>query len=251
MSQAKQLSPKEFTELYCDLGGIRLRFDGSSRWNQLVGCSQYIENHGCSIHTGRPLACRLFPLGRQIQNQKVSYIYRGNEFPCLQGCPEVLQLPHITVDEYLQSQDVHHYMLAQDEYLEVVQNIAESAFILLLETQQNQEWKKKTLQVWKSYGDSTPELLNQKIPPAWLEELILPKIFCDPLEPQNFVRQHEDLLLQKAQSDFESLSNSEEIRSASAVLLAVALQLGQSVGADPKTLAQHWVGEAKKHAGIK
>jgi len=89
-SEEKNISTREFRDLYCDLGGIQLIFNGKTDKKGQRACSQYIDNHGCSVHRRRPLACRLYPLGRQIQFNKAHYIYEGDQFPCLTDCIEVL-----------------------------------------------------------------------------------------------------------------------------------------------------------------
>ena len=92
----KKVTQKEFRDAYTDFGGIRLTFNGKEDKKGQQACSQYIENKGCSVHLGRPLACRLYPLGRQIQFDKAQYMHEGNQFPCLTDCAEVLDLPKDT-----------------------------------------------------------------------------------------------------------------------------------------------------------
>jgi uncharacterized protein len=57
IAREKKLSPKEFSTEYCEWGGIKLIFNGESTFKNQSACSQYIENFGCSVHLGRPLAC--------------------------------------------------------------------------------------------------------------------------------------------------------------------------------------------------
>ena len=82
IANEKHISAKEFRDLYCDLGGIRLKFNGTADSRGKKACSQYIDGFGCSVHLGRPLPCRLFPLGRQVQNNEIHYIHEGDSFPC-------------------------------------------------------------------------------------------------------------------------------------------------------------------------
>ena len=74
LAREKKVSPREFRDQYCESGGIRLRFNGKPGWQDKKACSQYIDNFGCSVHVGRPLACRLFPLGRQIHLFSALYL---------------------------------------------------------------------------------------------------------------------------------------------------------------------------------
>src|SRR5512140_3602343 len=81
LAEAKGLTPRAFRDRYCDHGGIQLCFDGAPGWKQLPACSQYAPGRGCSVHSGRPLVCRLYPLGRQKQGAEQSYLYQGSAFP--------------------------------------------------------------------------------------------------------------------------------------------------------------------------
>ena len=135
LAKEKKMTPREFRDLYCEFGGIRLKFNGKVGWGNKQACSQYCDGLGCSVHLGRPLACRLYPLGRQIQSNEVHYMYQGNQFPCLDECPEVIDLPHLSVEEYLNGQATEAFEKAQDVYLKLMKNIADIAFELLLETE--------------------------------------------------------------------------------------------------------------------
>ena len=95
LAKAKAISSRKFRDQYCEAGGIQLKFNGKAGYRGKQACSQYVENFGCSVHSGRPLACRLFPLGRQIQSNEVHYMFQGNRFPCLTGCPEVGKITEI------------------------------------------------------------------------------------------------------------------------------------------------------------
>ena len=134
LAEAKKLTPRAFRDQYCDHGGIRLRFDGAPGWKQLPPCSQYVPDLGCTVHSGRPLACRLYPLGRQRQGDELYYLYQGGDFPCLEGCPAVLDLPRLSVAAYIEAQDAKRFEAAQDAYLEVMQHLSDSAFVFLLES---------------------------------------------------------------------------------------------------------------------
>ena len=115
------------------------------------------------MHTGRPLACRLFPLGRQTQSQKHQYIFEGDSFPCLEACPSVKELEHLTVSEYVSVQETQDYEWVQDEYLEIVQNIADVAFVLLLDTGLYKTHGKEILKHWKQLSLDTPDKLASKV----------------------------------------------------------------------------------------
>ena len=245
LSREKEITPKEFRDLYCEFGGIRLRFDGKADTKGQQSCSQYVDNFGCSVHLGRPLACRLFPLGRQIQNNEAHYIYQGAKFPCLTDCAEVLELPQLSVGEYLKGQAANQFEKAQDEYLKVMQNIADIAFELLLDSGLAASGDRKTLKLWREMGKDVPEILAEKIGKEWIDNLMIPPIKEDSHDPILFAQKHNDFMIQKAQEKFGALKKNQEFHEGSVLLMGVSLHLARGLGADQKSIAEHWIAAAK------
>jgi Fe-S-cluster containining protein len=245
LANEKKITPREFRDLYCENGGTRLRFNGKVDRRGKSACSQYIDNFGCSVHLGRPLACRLYPLGRQIQSNEVHYMFQGDEFPCLDGCPEVLELAQLSVGEYLKGQITAQFEKAQDGYLELMQNIADMAFELLLETGLAESGDQKTLPLWRKMGNELPEELAERIGHEWLDCLLIPEILDN--DPITFTQKHNDLLQLKAQEKFGALQTNQELHEASVLLMGVALHLARGLGANPINLAEHWIATAKNH----
>lgn len=247
LAREKKITPRKFRNLYCEYGGIRLRFNGTTGLNGQQACSQYIENFGCSIHIGRPLSCRLYPLGRQIQSEKVHYMFQGEKFPCLEGCPEVTALPYLTVGDYLKGQLTEKFEKAQDAYLDVMQNLADIAFELLLDTGLAASGDKRTLQQWRAMGNEQPEALAKRIGSEWIDCLMLPEISDDLEDPVSFAQKHFNLLQLKAQEKFSTLTTHENLHEASVLIMGVALHLARGIGADPKSLADLWIDIAQQH----
>lgn len=246
-SQEKKISTREFRDLYSQFGGIQLLFDGKPDEKGQKACSQYVENTGCSVHLGRPLACRLYPLGRQVQFEKAEYIYEGNAFPCLADCSEVLNLPKLSVGEYLKGQEAHQYEKALDAYLMVMQNIADIGFELLLDSGLSASGNTKTLAKWREIGQESPQKLAQRIGKEWLDYLMIPTIKNHENNPVIFAQKHNDFLLLKAQEKFGSLQTFEELQEASVLMIGVALHLSRGLRADTKGLSEHWIATAKNH----
>lgn len=247
LAREKGITPGEFRDRYCEFGGIRLRFDGEAGLMEKRACSQYISGLGCSVHLGRPLACRLFPLGRQLQNEEVHYMYQGDEFPCLDGCPEVTQLPQLTVGEYLIGQETEPFEKTHDDYLDIMQNLADIAFELLLDTGLAESGDTEILPLWRKMGNDPPGMLADTIGPEWMDSLMIPEIQVEPEDPISFARKHNDLLQLKAQEKFGVLQTNHEIRNACVFIMGVALHLARGLGADPAILAEHWIDTAKHH----
>ncbi|KGL64070.1 hypothetical protein PHEL85_1115 [Polaribacter sp. Hel1_85] len=246
-SKEKKITPREFRDLYCNFGGIQLQFNGKTDKKGQQACSQYVDNFGCSVHQGRPLACRLYPLGRQIQFDKAQYIYEGDKFPCLTDCAEVLELPKLSVGEYLKGQEADLFEKAQDEYLNVMQNIADIAFELLLDSGLAASGDKKTLATWREIGKEAPELLAKRIGKTWIDCLMIPEITDDIENPIAYAQKHNDLLLLKAQEEFGSVQTLQELHEASVLIIGIALHLARGLGANPKEIAEHWIEIAKSH----
>ena len=247
LSKEKRITSREFRDLYCEFGGIRLDFNGDRNNKGEQACSQYIDNIGCSVHESRPLACRLFPLGRQIQNDKVEYIYQGDQFPCLNDCSEVLELPKFSVGEYLKGQKVVGFEQAQDEYLVVMQNIANIAFELLLDSGLSASGDKKTLTLWRDIGLEASELVVKRIGEEWIDYLVIPTIIDYKDNPVIFAQKHNEFLLLKVQEAFGGLETFEELHEASVLMISVALHLAKSLGADTKGISELWIETAKSH----
>lgn len=250
LAREKGISPKEFRDLYCDYGGIRLRFNGEKNKSGKSACSQYVEDFGCSVHNGRPLVCRLFPLGRQIQSEKAIYIYQGETFPCLIGCPEVKDLPFLSVEDYLKGQQTALFEKAQDEYLELMQNIADIAFTLLLDTGLSESGETQTLSAWRKYGNANSDELVEKIGNEWIEYLMLPDLSEHLQDPVSFVKIHNEQLQTLAQEKFGALTALQELHEASVLMMTLALYLARALGANPQILAEHWIVVAKENGAL-
>ncbi len=245
LAKEKKKTPREFRNLYCEFGGILLQFNGKLGWDQKQACSQYVDNFGCSVHLGRPLACRLYPLGRQLQSEEVHYMFQGDEFPCLAPCPDVIELPHLSVGDYLKGQMTDAFEKAQDAYLELMQNTANIAFELLLDTGLAESGDKATLPLWREMGNELPEVLAERIGQEWIDCLMIPEISDN--NSSAFVEKHNELLQLKIQEQFGSSQTHKEIREASVLVMGIALHLARGLGANPKDLAELWIDTAKSY----
>jgi Fe-S-cluster containining protein len=247
LSKEKKSTQRGFRDLYCEFGGIQLRFNGKLDQKGQKACSQYINDFGCSVHKGRPLACRLYPLGREIQFDKAHYMHEGSTFPCLTDCAIVLELPKLSVGEYLKEQEAGLFEKAQDEYLMIMQNIADIAFELLLDSGLAASGDTKTVALWREMGKELPELLSERIGYEWLDCLMIPEITNEIENPMAFAHQHNDLLQLKAQEKFGEIETLQELHKASVLIMGVALHLARGLGADPKEISEHFIETAKSN----
>lgn len=115
---------------------------------------------GCRIYRARPLACRLYPLGRVFDHGESHIVH-----PELNVCSGLASAPAVTVGEYLMSQDVDTHISMADRWIEFVSEIellrlpdkpvTSVAFHLLV------------------YSPDTPPAVRRAEPPASLEDVFL------------------------------------------------------------------------------
>jgi Fe-S-cluster containining protein len=73
---------------------------------------------GCSIYKARPLACRLFPIGRVYDNMQSRFVLPGRNF-----CDGLVPEPARTVGDYLKTQDTAQHIRMADRWIEFVNEI--------------------------------------------------------------------------------------------------------------------------------
>jgi Fe-S-cluster containining protein len=245
LAHAKGVTPKEFRDRFCDWSGLRLRFNGKVDAKGQSSCSQYSDGSGCSVYLGRPLVCRLFPLGRQKQRAETHYIYEGAGFPCLTDCPEVLELPQLKVGDYLKGQETEHGEAAQDAYLDFMKSMADGAFSMFLDSGLAATGDRETLKLWSAMGQESPESLAQRLGAEWIEPLMVPELKFSYGSPLDFSSAHHQFLQSKAEQAFGASASPSDFSKASVTLMGLALFLGRGLGANPVTLSEHWVREVK------
>jgi uncharacterized protein len=105
IAEVLALSTTEVIQRYTVEGGTVLRQREDGGYSLLVG-------KGCSVHGGRPLVCRLYPLGRIVQKDETE------QFVTLRGHPQSEgTLGKVgTVGAFLDSQGTEPYTLASARY---------------------------------------------------------------------------------------------------------------------------------------
>lgn len=96
-----------------------------------------------------------------------------------------------------------------------MQNLADMAFELLLDTGLAESGDTKTLPLWKEMGQENAEILATRIGQDWMDCLMVPEIPQEVTDPISFVQKHSDLLQIMAQEKFDSLSTNQELHEAS------------------------------------
>lgn len=242
LASAKGCTAKDFRDRYTTCGGTRLRLDSAVP----ATCSQYDAARGCTVYSGRPLVCRLYPLGRQRQGQTVRYMHRGSEFPCFAACPEVRELPPLTVADFLSKQGVAAGETAQDAYLDVMLELAEGALVLLLEGGLPASAARDTLARWRELAAMPDAERAATLPGPWLDMLTAPELPSRSEDPAEFVRMHFALLQAEEESLADATSDA-ALRERCCRQMASALLLGRSAGIDAQALMQRWSAAAQEH----
>lgn len=243
LAQAKGMAVQHFRDEFCE-GGIVLKFSGALGWKGLPACSQYVPGMGCAVHTGRPLACRLFPLGRLRQGKDLYYMYQGDDFPCLEGCPEVKSLPSLTVANYVAGQGAAPFEAVQDAYLELMQDIADGAFSYLLDTGHSAAQRQSVIHRWRKLGALGVSDAAQSLPADWFDALTLPEWQCDLSDGLAYVAAHRKKLQQFLSDYGMDLDKPELFQEAAKWLMALALLMARALGMDAESLAIRWVKAA-------
>jgi len=85
-------------------------------------CHFWTEN-GCRIYKARPLACRLFPIGRVYDDMQSRFVLPGQNF-----CNGLATKPDRIVGDYLKTQDVAVQIRMADRWIEFVNDVERLSF---------------------------------------------------------------------------------------------------------------------------
>jgi Fe-S-cluster containining protein len=229
-------------------GGIRLRFDGADRWRGQPACTLYDPASGCRAHGGRPLACRLYPLGRRHDGTNAVILHEGTVFPCLDGCPSVVDLPRMTVADYLRDQGTGPWETAQDRTRELATDLAEAAFAVVVDSGLLRARGRAVVKGWAAVGRESPAARATALGP-WFAPLVLPRLGADPADPAAWVAAHHQDLQHRLQDAFARLADPAALAEAGLACLRMAVHLGQACGGDAEVLARTWARRAESLAG--
>jgi uncharacterized protein len=96
---------------------VRWTFDddlGSALRQKNDGTCVFLGPEGCEVHDDRPLACRLYPLGRHLRSDGVEHFEIQEGHPLSHG--EFTDRG--TIADYLEGQGAEPYLVAHDGYFE-------------------------------------------------------------------------------------------------------------------------------------
>ena len=135
---------------------------------------------------------------------------------------------------------------AQNKYMELMQRLADNAFVLLLESGLAASGDRQTLCLWRELGTDSPEHLAKRLGPEWIDRLMLPDISNCLVDPAAFASRHHEMLQSQAQASFGNLGDFAALRQASGIMMGLALHLGCGLGVNTTELAEHWIVTAKQ-----
>lgn len=231
LAAAAGLSRTGFRDRHTCDGGTRLRCDGPPDSRGRAACTLRAAAGGCSRHPQRPLACRLFPLGRFRVSGAIRYYQTGEQLPCAALCPRSSSLPRLTLDAYLAGQAVELHQEAHDATANLAAGMVGTALAIADAcTRPRAQVAEDLRQLARlsvedrvaALGEPWFDLLTAADPPAILGQ------------PQEWVRAHAQLLAGTMAARFGTADA--DLADAIRLYLLMALHLAGPVGADPQDL---------------
>lgn len=106
------ISSTAFLSAYAEEGGAVLKAKED-------GACVFLDEHGCSVHPDRPLVCRLYPLGRIVDDDGHEKFVHVEPHPQSDG----VYGDDGTIADYLCEQDVAPFIEAADRYYALLQDL--------------------------------------------------------------------------------------------------------------------------------
>jgi Fe-S-cluster containining protein len=236
------LAPHAFRDRHTDSGGIRLIANGPLGTHGppahfgKPACTFYDAQAGCTVHPHRPLACRLYPLGRERHQGAIRYYHPGREFPCIALCPTVTALPSLSVGEHLAGQEIAAPEAAHDGYSSLAYGMIKAAAVIAARAPEVDAGALRDH--FRTFAALTPQERPAHIPAAWLDLLTIPAVTTPLEDPAAFVAAHGQALATALQQEFGTGARAGALADAARLHVALALHLGTTVGTDPGVMAE-------------
>lgn len=224
LARATGLSAAQARDRLTSDGGTRLRSAGPRDGHGRPACS-LLGPAGCTVHADRPLACRVFPLGRSLVEGRAVY-HMAERHRCVDLCPDVLAQPRRRVGEWLQEQDVAAGEAAHDAYGRLVCG-------LLAQAGQLGEGAEFVAGLQASAA-LDPGRRAALLPRPWFELVTAPGLAELVDDPPTFVLAHAERILGAVAAGF-----ADEPPRAALLLGAIALQLGVPLGIPAPAAVAH------------
>lgn len=212
-----------------DRGGLRLRQDGLGDRPGQPACTLYRPGHGCSAHPGRPLACRLFPLGRRREAGLPVYYHDPAGLPCLTRCPGVAALPSLSVADYLHGQATALAEAAHDAWAARCYGLVAAAATIARHDAACAATLRATFATWRAADEEARACLPG---PGWTDPLTLLPDGVPLDRPAEAADLHAAALAARI-----AARHGDDLAAAGRSYLGLALRLAPAVGAEPGAMA--------------
>jgi len=243
LAQGMKLGVRELRDRYTAAHGTRLIFDGTpyphgpDSHTGKKSCRFYAAGVGCTVHAHRPLACRLYPLGRDRNDGAIRYFYLGKRLSCFELCPNIAEMPLITPDDYIKDRHINEPAAAHDAYATLACGMIAAAATIAKQSPYLDHPQLKTH--YRQLCDLTQAERASQLSPIWLDRLTLPNLNIDLLSPTEFVSAHGQALAAAIVADFSKATDEAAgLTQAAHLYLSLALHLGESVGLAPADMTQ-------------
>ncbi|HXW83031.1 MAG TPA: YkgJ family cysteine cluster protein [Candidatus Binataceae bacterium] len=142
IARAAEISTRDAIERFTIRRGSILRFDES-------GACTALDGKRCSVHDGRPLACRLYPLGLERRQRHEQFV----TLEPARGSPGVFG-ENGTVEQFLDAQEIAPYCAANQRYHALLPLLRERINALVdFETVEPREfWRRATREALAESG---------------------------------------------------------------------------------------------------
>lgn len=239
LAQGMELTPRALRDQRMEMGGTQLKADGvigvhGPASHRVAACTLYDSNAGCRAHTHRPLACRLYPLGRQRHDGAIRYYHPGSVLPCRDLCPTVSELPERNVGEYLSEQQIGGGEAAHDGYAALAYGLVNAAVVIADAGLVSREHLSKHVTQFRTLS---ADQRAARIPARWFDLLTIPELAVTS-DAAAFVTAHGNLLAGQLQSEFMGQSAADALVTAAELEVMLGFHLGSTVGTDPAVMAK-------------
>jgi Fe-S-cluster containining protein len=238
LAQGMGVTARELRDTRTTAGGTQLLADGAPGIHgppshRVPACTLYDAAVGCRAHAHRPLACRLYPLGRQRHQGAIRYYHPGTVMPCRELCPTVDALPQRAVGEYLAEQDIAAGEAAHDGYAALAYGLVNAALAI---ADGGAVTRAELARCFAGLRLLDGGQRAARLPSPWYDRLTVPQLAAGP-DAAAFVRDHGQALATALQSDFLRDGAADALVRAAELELLLALHLGSTVGTDPAVMA--------------
>jgi uncharacterized protein len=235
LAHGLQVSAARVRDEHTRDGGTCLRADGmlgtqGPAAHRAPACTWYADGHGCRAHGHRPLACRLYPLGRDRPAGTVRYYHLGPEFPCSTLCPSLDTSKRQSFGEYLIEQDTAAAEAAHDGYAAMAYGMVNAALVIADAGVMSRAQVGERFSVLRRLS---PDERTTAMGTGWYDLLTIPPVGWT-IDASAFVAAHGHVLANMVQRHFSAANV--DLALAVEVELLMALHLGSTVGADPQVM---------------